>query len=67
VAVGLEIDKRVSMPTKLPPHEPEYHLNVSPFPPVAVNVIFPPALAQKIFTSTLAAVGALTSEYFTKE
>ena len=33
----------VVVPTSVPPHEPVYHLKVVPEPPVADNVVDPPA------------------------
>jgi len=45
-------------PTSVPPQLLLYHINVVPEPPVAVKVMFPPKLEQKLFLSVTAHNGA---------
>ena len=60
--VGFATDKGLPVPTDVPPHEPVYHLTKAPdpiAPPAAVRDMLPDVPEQKLFTSTLAPVGAV--------
>ena len=52
-----ETGKLFPVPTRVPPHEPVYHLRVVPLPPVAVSTEVPPG-AQIATGLALAEVGA---------
>ena len=59
--VGFASTNGVPEPTKVPPQLLVYHLRVVPEPPVAVRLILPPALEQKLLTSLSADVGGVGS------
>jgi hypothetical protein len=58
VTVGAGIVNNIPDPIEVPPQLTVYQFKVPPDPPIAVNVILPPALEQKLFLSTVAEVGA---------
>jgi hypothetical protein len=58
VAVGAAIVNGVPVPMAVPPQLTVYHFRLPPEPPIAVSVILPPALEQKLFLSTVTEVGA---------
>ena len=58
VTAGLT-DKPFPLPASVPPHDPVYHLIVSPVPlppPLSVNVVLPPA--HIVATAAVAEVGS---------